>query len=38
VARTLADLEGSTGPVGADHVYGALALRAEVFQPEEAAG
>jgi len=38
VARTLADLEGDSGPVSADHVYGALALRAELFQREEAAG
>lgn len=38
VARTLADLEGHPGPVGVDHVYGALALRTELFQTEEAAG
>jgi len=39
VARTLADLDGRPGPVSADDVYGALALRAEVFQDvEEVAG
>jgi magnesium chelatase family protein len=35
VARTLADLDGWVGPVRAEHVYGALALRTEVFQREE---
>jgi magnesium chelatase family protein len=35
VARTLADLAGRPGPVTADDVYGALALRAEVFRVDE---
>jgi magnesium chelatase family protein len=35
VARTLADLAGRDGPVSEDDVYGALALRAEVFRPAE---
>jgi len=35
VARTLADLAGRPGPVTADDVFGALALRAEVFRPDE---
>ncbi len=36
VARTLADLAGRDGPVTADDLYTALALRAEVFSSEEA--
>jgi magnesium chelatase family protein len=36
VARTLADLAGRSGPVLEEDVYGALALRAEVFRPVEA--
>jgi magnesium chelatase family protein len=35
VARTLADLDGRAGPVTVDDVYGALALRADVFAAEE---
>jgi magnesium chelatase family protein len=35
VARTLADLASRPGPVAAEDVYGALALRAEVFRPDE---
>jgi magnesium chelatase family protein len=35
VARTLADLDGREGPVTVDDVYGALALRADVFMTEE---
>jgi magnesium chelatase family protein len=31
VARTLADLGGRDGPVNTEDIYGALALRAEVF-------
>lgn len=34
VARTLADLAGQEGPIAADHVYSALALRAPVFEAE----
>jgi magnesium chelatase family protein len=37
VARTLADLAARPGPVTAEDVYGALALRAEVFAPGEGA-
>jgi magnesium chelatase family protein len=35
VARTLADLDGRAGLVTVDDVYGALALRTEVFMTEE---
>lgn len=35
VARTIADLAGRDGPVEEDDVWGALALRAEVFRTEE---
>ncbi len=35
VARTLADLDGRAGPVTVDDVYGALALRADVFAAED---
>jgi magnesium chelatase family protein len=31
VARTLADLDGREGPIGADDVYGAFALRGDPF-------
>jgi magnesium chelatase family protein len=34
VSRTLADLDGRDGLVTADDVYGALALRSDVFGPE----
>jgi magnesium chelatase family protein len=37
VARTLADLAARPGPVTADDVYGAFALRAEVFAASEGA-
>jgi magnesium chelatase family protein len=37
VARTIADLAGREGPVSAEDVYGALALRAEVFMPSRVA-
>ena len=37
VARTLADLGGREGPIAAEDVFGALALRAELFLPEEVA-
>lgn len=37
VARTLADLDGRDGPVTVDDVYSALALRADVFHPDEEA-
>jgi magnesium chelatase family protein len=37
VARTLADLAGWDGPVRADDVYAALALRAPVFGPDRSA-
>jgi magnesium chelatase family protein len=37
VARTLADLGGREGPINAEDVYGALALRADLFVPEEVA-
>jgi magnesium chelatase family protein len=36
VARTIADLAGRPGPVEPEDVYGALALRAEVFKAEKA--
>jgi magnesium chelatase family protein len=37
VARTLADLGGREGPIGLEDVYGALALRADVFAaPQDA--
>jgi magnesium chelatase family protein len=35
VARTIADLAGRDGPVTEDDVYGALALRADVFESRE---
>lgn len=38
VARTIADLGGHEGPVGADHVAGALALRTELRGVEGAVG
>ncbi len=37
VARTLADLAGSEGPVGEEHVFAALALRCEPFTPARGA-
>ncbi len=37
VSRTLADLAGRAGPVTAEDVYGALALRADVFTTGEGA-
>ncbi|HET6793988.1 MAG TPA: YifB family Mg chelatase-like AAA ATPase [Acidimicrobiales bacterium] len=36
VARTLADLDGRSGPVDEEHAHGALALRASVFGAETA--
>jgi magnesium chelatase family protein len=38
VARTLADLAGWDGPVRAEDVYSALALRAPIFGPDGKAG
>jgi magnesium chelatase family protein len=37
VARTLADLAGVDGPIGADHIYTALALRAPIFEADRSA-
>ncbi len=34
VARTLADLAGREGPIGVDHAYSALALRAPLFEQD----
>jgi magnesium chelatase family protein len=36
VARTVADLAGRDGALSEEDVYAALALRAEIFRPEEA--